>query len=208
MAILATGCQQKAPLTSGIKADNLDTTANLKDDFYQYACGGWMKNNPLDAEHSRYGAFDALAEKAQENLRSIIDSVSAMQNQPGSLADKIATFYNIGMDSERLQKQGAEPIMPYLEQINSMKNSDDVWKALLEMHRRGGFALFATFGESDPDQANMNIAWVYQSGLGLGDRDYYLTDEGNNVNIRKGYVDLMTKEFGMTGFDNILTIEK
>ena len=203
MAILATGCQQKAPLTSGIKADNLDTTANLKDDFYQYACGGWMKNNPLDAEHSRYGAFDALAEKAQENLRSIIDSVSAMQNQPGSLADKIATFYNIGMDSERLQKQGAEPIMPYLEQINSMKNSDDVWKALLEMHRRGGFALFATFGESDPDQADMNIAWVYQSGLGLGDRDYYLTDEGNNVNIRKGYVDLMTKEFGMTGFDNM-----
>ena len=58
MAVIATGCQQKPQLTSGINLDNLDTTVRLEDDFYQYACGGWMKNNPLDGEHSRYGAFD------------------------------------------------------------------------------------------------------------------------------------------------------
>jgi putative endopeptidase len=203
MAILATGCQQKANLTSGIKADNFDTTARLQDDFYQYACGGWMKNNPLDAEHSRYGAFDVLAEKAQENLRSIIDSVSAMQNKPGSLADKIATFYNMGMDSERLQQQGATPIMPYLEEINSMKTREDVWNTMLKMHRRGGHVLFGVFGEADKDDAKLCIAYAYQMGLGLGDRDYYLTDEGNNVNIRKGYVELMTKEFAMAGFDKM-----
>lgn len=206
MAIIATGCQnQKSTktLTSGIDTNNFDTTARLQDDFYQYACGGWMKNNPLDAEHSRYGAFDVLAENAQKDLRDIIDNVSKGENPKGSIADKIATFYNIGMDSIRLQEQGATPLMPYLERINSIKTGDDVWKALLEMHHRGGFALFATFGESDPDEANMCIAWVYQSGLGLGDRDYYLTDEGNNVNIRKGYVDLMTKEFGMAGFDKM-----
>lgn len=206
MAIIATGCQnQKSTktLTSGIDTNNFDTTARLQDDFYQYACGGWMKNNPLDAEHSRYGAFDVLAENAQKDLRDIIDNVSKGENPEGSIAEKIAMFYNIGMDSVRLQEQGAAPLMPYLEKINSIKTNDDVWKALLEMHHRGGFALFATFGESDPDEANMCIAWVYQSGLGLGDRDYYLTDEGNNVNIRKGYVDLMTKEFGMAGFDKM-----
>ena len=206
MAIIATGCQnQKATktLTSGIDTNNFDTTARLQDDFYKYACGGWMNNNPLDAEHSRYGAFDVLAENAQKDLRDIIETVSQGENPEGSIAEKIAMFYNIGMDSVRLQEQGAAPLMPYLEKINNIKTSDDIWNALLEMHRRGGFALFATFGESDPDDANMQIAWVYQSGLGLGDRDYYLTDEGNNVNIRKGYVDLMTKEFGMTGFDKM-----
>lgn len=205
MAIIATGCQHapEKQLTSGVNLDNLDTTVRLQDDFYQYACGGWMKNNPLDAEHSRYGAFDVLAENAQKDLRDIINTVSEQENPEGSIAEKIAMFYNIGMDSVRLQEQGAAPLMPYLEKINSIKTNDDVWKALLEMHHRGGFALFATFGESDPDEANMCIAWVYQSGIGLGDRDYYLTDEGNNVNIRKGYVDLMTKEFGMAGFDKM-----
>ena len=205
MAIIATSCQHKATktLTSGIDINNFDTTARLQDDFYQYACGGWMKNNPLDAEHSRYGAFDVLAENAQKDLRDIIETVSQGENPEGSIAEKIAMFYNIGMDSIRLQEQGATTLMPYLERINNIKTKDDVWEALLEMHRRGGRVLFAVFGEADTEDANMCIAWTYQSGLGLGDRDYYLTDEGNNVNIRKGYLDLMTKEFGMTGFDNM-----
>ena len=203
MAVIATGCQHKAQLTSGINLDNFDTTARLQDDFYQYACGGWMKNNPLDAEHSRYGAFDVLAEKAQENLRGIIDSVSAMQNEAGSLADKIATLYNIGMDSARLQEQGAAPLMPYLEEINNIKTRDDAWAELLKMHRRGNHVLFGVFGEADKDDATQCIAWAYQSGLGLGDRDYYLTDEGNNKNVRKGYIELMEKEFAMAGYDKL-----
>ena len=126
MAIIATGCQHKANQTSGIDTNNFDTTARLQDDFYQYACGGWMKNNPLDAEHSRYGAFDALAENAQKNLRDIIETVSKEQNPEGSIAEKIAMFYNIGMDSIRLQEQGAAPLMPYLERINNMKTDDEI----------------------------------------------------------------------------------
>ena len=207
MAIIATGCQHKAAQTSGIDTKNLDTSARLQDDFYQYACGGWMKNNPLDAEHSRYGAFDVLAENAQKDLRDIIDNVSRGKNKEGSIAAKIAMFYNIGMDSIRLQEQGAQPIMPYLEKINKIKTRDDVWKTLLEMHRRGGHVLFAMFGEADKDDASMCIAWAYQSGLGLGDRDYYLTDEGNNVKIREGYVRMMAKEFSMAGFDKMSGIE-
>ena len=203
MAVIATGCQHKAELTSGINLDNFDTTARLEDDFYQYACGGWMKNNPLDAEHSRYGAFDVLHENAQENLKGIIDSVSKMQNEKGSIADKIATLYNIGMDSVRLQEQGAEPIKPYLEEINAIKTNADAWNVLLKMHRMGVTVLFGVFGEADKDDANQCIAWAYQGGLGLGDRDYYCTDEGNNKNIRAGYVALMAKEFTMAGYDQL-----
>ena len=203
MAVIATGCQHKAPLTSGINIDNFDTTARLEDDFYQYACGGWMANNPLDAEHSRYGAFDVLAENALKNVNGIIDSVSKNENEAGSLADKIATLYNIGMDSMKLQEQGAAPLMPYLEEINSVKTHEDAWKQMLRMHKRGNTVLFGVFGEADKDDAKMCIAWAYQGGLGLGDRDYYLLDEGNNKNIRKGYIDLMTKEFALAGYDKM-----
>ena len=203
MAVIATGCQHKAQLTSGINLDNFDTTARLQDDFYQYACGGWMKNNPLDAEHSRYGAFDVLSENALKNVNEIIDSVSKNENAAGSLADKIATMYNIGMDSVKLQEQGAAPLMPYLEEINNVKTREDAWQEILRMHKRGNTVLFGVFGEADKDDANMCIAWAYQGGLGLGDRDYYLLDEGNNKNIRAGYVSLMTKEFAMAGFDKM-----
>ncbi len=203
MAVIATGCQHKAQLTSGIDPDNFDTTARLEDDFYQYACGGWMAKNPLDAEHSRYGAFDVLAENALKNVNDIIDSVSKNENEAGSLADKIATMYNIGMDSVKLQEQGAAPLMPYLEEINSIKTREDVWAELLKMHRRGYGVLFGVMGEADKDDAKMCIAWVWQSGLGLGDRDYYLLDEGNNKNIRAGYIALMEKEFAMAGYDKM-----
>ena len=203
MALIATGCNKKTELTSGIDLNNLDTTASPVDDFYQYACGGWMKNNPLDAEHSRYGAFDVLAENAQENLRGIIDSVSALKNEKGSIADKIATLYNIGMDSVKLQEQGAEPLKPYLEEINNIKTREEMWSELLKMHHRGNHVLFGVFGEADKDDAKQCIAWAYQSGLGLGDRDYYLTDEGNNKNVRAGYVELMTKEFALAGYDQM-----
>ena len=203
MAVIATGCQNKKELTSGVNLDNFDTTARLEDDFYQYACGGWMAKNPLDAEHSRYGAFDVLSENALKNVNEIIDSVSKNENEAGSLADKIATLYNIGMDSVKLQEQGAAPLMPYLEEINSVKTREDVWAELLRMHKRGNTVLFGIFGEADKDDAKMCIAWAYQSGLGLGDRDYYLLDEGNNKNIRAGYVSLMTKEFAMAGYDKL-----
>ena len=203
MALIATGCQHKTNLTSGIDLDNLDTTVRLEDDFYQYACGGWMANNPLDAEHSRYGAFDVLAENALKNVNDIIDSVSKNENEAGSLADKIAKLYNIGMDSVKLQEQGVATLMPYLEEINSLKTRDDVWAEMLKLHRLGNTVLFGVFGEADKDDANMCIAWAYQGGLGLGDRDYYLLDEGNNKNIRKGYVELMEKEFAMAGYDKL-----
>ena len=203
MAIIAAGCNKKADLTSGIDLNNLDTTVSPVDDFYQYACGGWMANNPLDAEHSRYGAFDVLGEKAQADLRAIIDSVSEQKNANGSVADKIAKLYNLGMDSVKLQQQGVAPLTPYLEEINNLKTREDIWNELLKMHHRGNHVLFGVFGEADKDDAKMCIAWAYQSGLGLGDRDYYTTDEGNNKNIRKGYVELMTKEFALAGYDKL-----
>ena len=201
--MIATGCHKKTELTSGINLDNLDTTVSPQEDFYQYACGGWMKNHPLDAEHSRYGSFDFLAEENQKQLRGIIDSVSANQNQPGSIADKIATLYNIGMDSVRLQQQGAEPLKPYLDEIQAVNTREDINAEIIRLHKRGNHVLFGVFGEADKDDAKQCIAWAYQGGLGLGDRDYYLTDEGNNAKIREGYLKLMQTQFANAGYDQM-----
>ena len=201
--MIATGCHKKTELTSGSNLDNLDTTVSPQEDFYQYTCGGWMKNHPLDAEHSRYGSFDFLAEENQKQLRGIIDSVSANQNQPGSIADKIATLYNIGMDSVRLQEQGAEPLKPYLDELQAVNTREDINAEIIRLHKRGNHVLFAVFGEADKDDAKQCIAWAYQSGLGLGDRDYYLTDEGNNAKIREGYLKLMQTQFANAGYDQM-----
>ncbi len=200
----ATSCNKAgSELTLGIDLSNLDTTANPTDDFYQYACGGWLKAHPLDAEHSRYGTFDALAETNQEQLRNLIDSVSASKNEAGSVADKIATLYNIGMDSVALQQQGAAPIRPYMEEIAALNGRESLQKEMTRLHNIGIFPFFALFGEADAQDATQCIAWVYQTGIGMGDRDYYLGTDARSTSLRKGYVDLMTKEFAMAGYDQL-----
>ena len=203
MALIATGCQHKTALTSGIHADNFDTTANPVDDFYQYACGGWMKNHPLDAEHSRYGAFDVLAENNQEQLRSIIDSVSAAQNEKGSISDKIATLYNLGMDSVTLQKQGAAPLQSYMKEIAALTSRDDLRTEMYRLQKMGAGSFFGLFNEADYENAEMCMAWIYQGGLGMGDRDYYLKNDPSNVEIRTAYEKLMTTEIALAGYDKL-----
>lgn len=195
-----------AELTSGINMDNLDTTVKPSEDFYQFACGGWMKNHPLDAEHSRYGAFDVLAENNQKQLRTIIDSVSAAKNAQGSISDKIATLYNIGMDSATLQKQGAEPLQPYMTEIAAISSREDIVSEMVRLHKIGIDPFFALFNEADPGDAKMNIAWIYQTGIGMGDRDYYLKNDPTNKEIRDAYTKLMTTEFELSGYDKIVKL--
>ncbi len=193
-------------LTSGIKLSNLDKSASPVEDFYQYACGGWMKANPLDAEHSRYGSFDKLADDNQKQLKEIILETAKAKNAPGSVADKIATLYNIGMDSVKLQQQGAAPIQPYLKAIVDLRSREAVVAHLAELHKIGMYPFFGLFGEADYENAKMNLAWIYQTGLGMGDRDYYLKDDAHNREIRKAYLELMTKEFSLSGYDRLAGI--
>jgi len=200
----ATSCNKAGnELSSGVCLDNLDTTANPVDDFYQYACGGWLKSHPLDAEHSRYGAFDVLAETNQEQLRTLIDSLSAAKNEAGSLADKIATLYNVGMDSVTLQKQGAEPIQPYMNEIAALSGREALQEEMTRLHNIGIYPFFALFGEADAQDANQCIAWIYQTGIGMGDRDYYLEKDSRSMSLRSGYVKLMAEEFALSGYDKI-----
>ena len=202
VSLFATACN-RSELASGVNFDNLDTTVNPADDFYHYACGGWLKNHPLDAEHSRYGAFDVLAETNQEQLRTIIDSLVSNDNAAGSYGDKIATLYKLGMDSIRLNEQGAEPILPYLNEINSLKSIDDLQAEMRRLHGIGINPFFALFNEADANDANQCIAWFYQTGIGMGERDYYLDDDSRSRGLRDAYMTLMETQFANAGYDKI-----
>ena len=203
--VAACGTKHQEP-TSGIDLNNLDTTANPVEDFYQYACGGWMANHPLDAEHSRFGAFDKLAEDNVEQLKGIILDVSAKKNQSGSNADKVATLYNIAMDSAKLQQQGAEPIMPLLNEINALNGKDQIVAYLPKLHMQGIGSFFGIFNEANPDNSKMQMAWLNQGGLGMGDREYYLEPGEKNDTYRAGYKAMMTTEFALAGYDKLTGI--
>ena len=198
LTLMAACGTKKAALSSGINLDNLDTTASPVDDFYQYACGGWMKNHPLDAEHARFGTFDELYENNEKQMKDLIDSLSTAQNAKGSIADKIATLYNVGMDSATVEKQGAEPIKPFMEKIAGMTSREELVKELPAMHHQGFYPFFALFSEADMSNAAMQIGWLYQTGLGMGDRDYYLKPE--NAKIREAYMTLLATQLELSGY--------
>lgn len=191
--------------TSGINLANLDTTASPKDDFYQFACGGWMKNNPLKPEYSRYGSFDVLAENNQVQLNEIITETAAQEHEQGTVAQKIGDLYNIGMDTVTIEEQGAEPLQEELQQVAAMKDKKELTSMLATMSLNGLSPFMGIFGEADPDNSSMTIAWVWQSGLGIGDRDYYL--QASQQNTRDQYVAMMTELFKISNYSKLVNME-
>ncbi|MDY5969803.1 MAG: M13 family metallopeptidase, partial [Bacteroidales bacterium] len=204
LTLLAACGSKKGELTSGVNLDNLDTTASPVDDFYQYACGGWMANHPLDAEHARFGTFDELYENNQKQMKELIDSLSTAKNANGSIADKIATFYNVGMDSATIEKQGAEPLKPFMQKIAGLKSRDELAMELPVLHRQGFNPFFALFCEADMSNAAMQIGWLYQTGLGMDDRDYYLKPE--NAKIREAYMTMLTTQLELSGYPQMVNM--
>ena len=199
---MATPAKPKKPkkLTSGVTARNLDNSVKPTADFYQYACGGWMANNPLGDEYARYGSFDVLGENNQAQLKDLVTKIAAQKNTPGSVEQKIGDFYNTAMNMENINKQGAQPLQSELQNIAKMQRNNLSVK-MARMLMDGSTPFFALFGSADPDNSSMTIAHIWQSGLGIGDRDYYLDKEQQN--IRDEYVKLMTKMFGMSNYSAI-----
>ena len=193
---MATPAKPKKPkkTTSGVSASNLDQTVKPTADFYQYACGGWMAANPLGDEYARYGSFEVLGENNQQQLKDLVTQIAAQRNYaPGTIEQKIADFYNTAMATGDLDRNGANPIQPELNTINNLKRKD-LSVQLAQMLMNGQTPFFALFGSADPDNSSMNMAHIWQSGLGIGDRDYYL--DKDQQNIRDEYVKTMAKLLG------------
>lgn len=178
-------CTSQSKPAAGLDMSDMDTTVAPGKDFYQYACGGWVKNNPLKPEYSRFGSFDKLAEDNREQLRTLVDSLAAQQNEPGSVAQKIADLYNLKMDTARRNAMGIEPIQADLAAIETVKDKKSLTEIVARLRRNGIGTFFGQYIGADAKNSSMNIIDFYQSGTNMGDRDYYLGDDESTKRSRK-----------------------
>lgn len=202
LALIATSCNSKKEATqeSGIRLTNLDQTINPRNDFYQYACGGWMKANPLTDEYSSFGSFDQLAENNRTQIKGLIEELAKKQSQPGSITQKIGDLYNIAMDSAKLNADGVAPIKEYLDKLASIKDRNGLSQEIATMHRDGFGPFFGLYVGADDMNSSMNIAQLYQGGLSLGEREYYLDGDDHTKEIRTKFEEHVDKMFQLAGF--------
>ena len=188
-------------LTSGIQLANLDTTAHPGTDFYQYACGGWMKNHPLTDEYSMYGSFTQLAENNNEQIRELIQELAGETHQQGSVAQKVGDLYKIVMDSVKLNADGVTPIREELNRIAAVKEKKELYPLMADLYMRGVGSYLALYVAADEKNSSMNAVQIAQSGLSMGERDYYLADDEATKKIREAFKAHVQKMFRLAGFD-------
>ncbi len=184
--------------SKAIDLANMDTLVKPQDNFYDYATGGWRKNNPLKDEYSRYGTFDALAESNVEQVKGIIENAAKEKSNAGSVNEKIGKFYASGMDTLAIDKAGIESLKEILAQINAIKNTAEIPVKIAEFQTFGIYPLFYAYGSPDRKNSEMMIAELSQGGLGI-DRDYYLESTDRAKTIRAEYQKYIAKLFVLAG---------
>lgn len=208
LLLCATGAFAQGNLSSGIDLKNLDTSVKPGDDFYHYAAGGWLKSHPLDAEHVQNGAFTDLYEQSQKRIQDIILDFASKPQKQGTLGQKIGSLYNLLMDSVRLNREGWRPIKPTLDKIAAIKNRKEYQLVCAQLDRNGeSTMMFGIGARADQKDSEWNLVAVGQGGLGLGERDYYLSDDAQNKRVLEAYKQYLKKLFTLTGADEA-TAEK
>ena len=216
-ALLMTACatpdSNKSAEVPAIDTNNFDESIARNDDFYQWATGGWQKNNPLKPEYSRYGSFDVLRENNEIRLNELFQAMGEATAEAGSIEQKISDLYKMGLDEERLNREGAEPIREALAAIAAMSEREQIVAALAELHTDGVGVFFAAYPAADLADSNMTILYLEQGGLGMGNRDYYT--EESNAEKKAEYRNYLAKIYGLAGLEgdaevfvnNVLLVE-
>ena len=175
-------------MDTGIKLNDMDLTVKPGDDFYDFATRGWRNANPIPADYSRYGMFDVLVNTNLARVRDIAE------NDKG----KIGKLYKIAMDEKKLNTDGTAPVAKYLQQIDAIKSRSELPEFLGKFHAFSGgfFSDGVGLDEKDSEHYLYNIG---QGGIGLS-RDYYFDDDEKSVEVRKKYIEYISKQmenFGM-----------
>lgn len=199
-------CQQKNPAESAdrkwIDPAHMDTTVSPGDNFFQYANGNWMRNNPVPPTETRWGSFSELQEFNLAALKKLLEDAAANTQAPeGSPEKKVGDLYKSGMDSLKREELGFAPLQPLLERIENIDSRESLLSEVSRMHTMGlhqiyGFAVY-------PDDKNVekNFPVFYQGGIGLPDRDYYFLQDERNRGIREAYKEYQVDLLILMGMD-------
>ena len=187
----------------GIDRSNMNPKAIPGDNFFEYSAGGWLKNNPLTPEYSRLGQFTLLDKQNRERVRDLISGMSAQKAQHGTNQQRIGDLYNLLMDSVRLNREGANPILPYLKTIDDIKNIKEyqIEGAKLSLYDIN-INIYYISCDADREIASKNMIYIEQSGLALRNPDYYLLEDSVSVKIRNSYKEYIQKLFELAGYNS------
>lgn len=191
-----------APKNTGINLADLDTTVDPGTDFYEFANGNWLKNNPVPASESRWGSFNELREANAAIIKTVLDESAADANaKAGSNRKKIGDFFASGMDSLKLNSEGNKPLAAELKAIDAIADLKGITAKVADMQAHFNFALFAIFAEQDMKNSSRVLPYIYQGGLSLPDRDYYLKTDDASAKIRSQFTEHMAKMLVLAGED-------
>ncbi len=195
-------------LKSGIHLGDLDTSVRPADDFYEYACGGWMKANPLPAAYSRYGSFDRLGEDNNKRINGILTELLNNTYTKGTTEQKLSDLYKLAMDSVRREKEGIQPVMPLIKKLEAAKTMKQIFDVQLEMAKYGDSEFYRAGLGADEKNATQNILSISQGGLTLGMKDYYLETDPATTKIREEYKKHIVRMFQLFGFNKSQATKK
>lgn len=198
-ALTLAACSERQTGENPLPQSNFDLSVAPGTDFYQYACGGWMANNPLKPEYSRYGSFDRLAELCEEQMHDLVTELVSENQQPGSVAAKVKELYTLGLDSARLNAEGMAPVKTDLDEINNLSGRE-VPAAIGRLHAQGISPFFYVYVGPDGKDSRQNLLSLNQGGIAMGDRDYYLATDSTNLALREAYKKYVTRLFVLAGY--------
>ena len=181
--------------------NSVDSTVRPGDDFFAFVNNKWIAAHPIPADKAKYGAFYMLDDNSLSTLRQAMEAAASAKAAKGTNTQKVGDFWITGMDTVAIEKAGYEPIKPWLEKINTIKTGDDLMRTVAQMHRTYTFAMFVNWvGQDDKNSADV-IMNMWQGGLGLPDRDYYLLEDAKSKQIRADYVAHIKNVFMLIGVD-------
>ena len=208
MASISLMTLAQGDLGSGLHEADFNKNVRPGDDFYEYACGGWRKANPLPGAYSRYGSFDRLQEDNDKRINGILKELQSNTYQKGTIEQKLSDLYKLAMDSIRRNNEGVAPLMPLIKKLEAAKDNQQLLAIQLDLAPYGEQEFFFCGFGADDKNATQNILNVYQGGLSLGQKEYYLDNDEATAKIREAFKKHVVKMFQLFGFSKSAAAKK
>ncbi len=194
-------CKNTSSNKPDVVAVNIDTAVDPATDFFDFANGGWIKQNPIPEEQSSWGIGNLVMEENLKRLRIISEQAASIKDKKGSSNQMIGDFWKTAMDSAKIEKDGLAPIQPILDKVNNIQNLNALIETVAFLKRSGSNSMFSDYVGQDAKNSAVMAYQLNQGGLGLPEREYYFKNDSTTINIRNKYLQYMSKMLTLCGIE-------